>query len=103
MDTKAFVDALMLDLDEQEKKPTSIVATLIVDGQPFSTGIFSLESVQCWQGTFLPTDGSNLDKCPSNGAFLKLSGRNEQLKVLNLRPCKSPYSTHYHFEFEMVS
>src|SRR5438128_1420290 len=98
MDTNEFIKSLCGELNQEW--PAEIQATLTLDGQPLSTGLFALESKKCGRGTFQPTDGNNLNKCPSNGATLKLSGRTETLRVTHFQRCPSPWADHFHFHFE---
>src|SRR5258708_1459605 len=100
METDEFIKSLIRDL-KSAQWPEKLQATLILSDQPLSTGIFSLDSERCGQGTLQPIDGSNLDRCPEHRAILKLSERNGQLVVRNFRRCRSALANHWHFDFEV--
>ena len=100
MNTAAFIDSLRQDL---QPGSAGLAATLTAAGLPPSIGKFYLESVRCGQGQFQPTDESNLDKYPSNGAVLILTEKNERLLLSTFRRCMTPGSHHYHFDFEVMA
>jgi hypothetical protein len=100
MNTQEFIESLCRDL-KGAQPPNMILATLILDGQPPSTGIFGLESTKCGQGSFQPTDESILSKLLSSEGILKVSGRKERLRVTNCHRCPAYQSHHFHLHFEV--
>jgi hypothetical protein len=99
--TKAFIESLCQHL-EPDEWPDDLGATVTADDLPPSTGQFLLGSKLAGQGHFRPTDGSTLDKFPSRGAILKVSGRNERLLVTNIQRCLTCSRRSYHLWFEAV-
>ena len=102
MNTREFIESICKDLKEGES-PDLILATLTLDGQPPSIGQFALESEKCGQGSFQPTDESILHNCQSTQGTLKLSGKNETLKVTNCCRCGTWRSHHFHLQFEVIN
>ena len=78
-----------------------IEAILILDGQPPSIGLFSLQGKICSQGHFRPNDGNILDTHSMMQGILKLKDRTVLLHITHCRPCSMPSPNHYHFDFEV--
>jgi len=99
--TKQFIQSLCQDL-KQDEWPDPFEATLTADGLPPSIGQLSLDSKLGGQGHFRPIGASSLDKYPSRGATLKVSGRTERLLVTNMHRCPTSSRPAYHIWFEAV-
>jgi hypothetical protein len=79
-----------------------ILATLILDGQPVSTGKLYLGEYGAAQ--FAPEIDSDLDMWPAQGTYLRLFDNGGPLvRVRNLRRCLPLRLNHYHLDFEPLS
>jgi hypothetical protein len=102
MTTKEFIESLCQELKGVEN-PTAFEATLILDGQQPSIGLFAPEINGRGEGQFQPTGENSPNIDLSNQGMLKVSGRTEQLRVTNYRHCPhDEKSNHFHLHFEVV-
>jgi hypothetical protein len=102
MNTKEFIESLCAG-ENLVEYPAPIEATLILDNQPPSIGLFSLQSRLCGQGSFQPNDGNILDTHSLKRGILKLKDRTESMRISHCRPCSMPHPDHYHFDFEILA
>jgi hypothetical protein len=94
-----FVESICRDSNHQNW-PKEFEATLIADGLPTSTGIFSLGSKTEWPGHYRPNESYNLRIYPLHQAKLIVSGRTEELLVTSVQPCVACSPPSYHIWFK---
>jgi hypothetical protein len=102
MTTQEFINSIFQELKGSEH-PKAFEATLILDGQPPSIGLFAPEKNERGEGQFQPTGGNSPNIDLSNQGVLKVSSRTEQLRVTNCRRCPHhEKSNHFHLHFEVM-
>jgi hypothetical protein len=70
-------------------------ASLVLDGQVFSTGLVLLDQPDSKYGSFQPQDGKTLDT-PIRGVALLLLDTRETIVLADASPCPTGSQSHFH-------
>ena len=98
-------DAFLLSLVEDMASvrwPVKREATLFVGDQPKSIGVASFSMTEPSAGQFQPTSETPLENFPLNGAVLKLTGRDERLKLHQLQRRSQPFQNVLKFSYNII-
>lgn len=101
VNSEEFIHTICRGLDLAQAP--GILATLILDGEPISTGKLYFED-EHGAAQFDPEIDCNLDLWPAHESYLRLFDNGGPLvRIRNLRHCPTPDSSQYRLDFEPLS